>query len=54
MLNQQYIIDNFEEKNYKEDKSGSSGQKPAKNVGHRRITVLCLAELMSWKKEKET
>ena len=26
----------------KVDKSGSSGQKLAKNVGHRRITVLCV------------
>ena len=33
-----------EKRNDKVDKSGASGQKLAKNVGHRRITVLSLAE----------
>ena len=37
IIYQSYIVDNIEEK------SGSGGQKVLKNVGHRRITVLCLS-----------
>ena len=37
IIYQSYIVDNIKEK------SGSGGQKVLKNVGHRRITVLCLS-----------
>ena len=49
-----YIIDDIErEKIYNVYKSGSSGQKLVKNVGHRRITVLCLSPNLCHEKKKK-